>query len=156
LPAGARPNVGGLTWLGTENMTVLPGQKSDAVGTCINDSQEDIHIVAFWPHMHEIGINMKSEVQKAGTGSWSTVFDKPFDFNYQVHYNQNPHVVLKPGDAIKSTCSYMNTTAAPVGFGQSTKAEMCYQFAFSYPAGALDNGVLSLIGATNTCWQFGE
>jgi hypothetical protein len=50
----------------------------------------------------------------------------------------------------------MNGTTLPVGFGQSTKAEMCYQFAFSYPAGALDNAVPSLIGATNTCWQFGE
>jgi hypothetical protein len=29
---------------------------------------------------------------------------------------------------------------------------MCYQFALSYPYGALNNGVLSLIGATNTCW----
>jgi hypothetical protein len=30
---------------------------------------------------------------------------------------------------------------------------MCYQFAFSYPAGALEKpGNFSLIGATNTCW----
>ncbi len=30
--------------------------------------------------------------------------------------------------------------------------EMCYQFTISYPYGALNNGVISLIGATNTCW----
>jgi hypothetical protein len=29
---------------------------------------------------------------------------------------------------------------------------MCYQFAYSYPVGALNNGVFSLTGATNTCW----
>ena len=34
-----------------------------------------------------------------------------------------------------------------VAFGPSSDQEMCYQFAFSYPARALDNGVISLIGA---------
>jgi hypothetical protein len=156
LPANGRPHVGGLTWLGTENIEVPGGQKGQAVGTCENDEQEDITIVAFWPHMHEIGVHMKSEVMKAGESSWTTVFDKPFQFNYQVHYMQKPQLVLKPGDQIRSTCSFMNTTPGHVSFGQSTKQEMCYQFAFSYPAGALDNGVISLIGASNTCWQFGE
>jgi len=156
LPANGRPHVGGLTWLGTENIEVPAGQKGDAFGTCENDEPEPIHIVAFWPHMHEIGVHMKSEVMKAGTSTWTTVFDKPFQFDYQVHYNQKPNLVLMPGDVIRSTCSYMNGTGGHVSFGQSTKQEMCYQFAFSYPAGALDNGVLSLIGASNTCWQFGE
>jgi hypothetical protein len=156
LPAGSRPNLGGLTWLGSEHIDAPAGQKAETFGTCINETSAPINIIMFWPHMHELGINMKSEVQRSGQDSWSTVFDKPFDFNYQVHYTQNPNVVLQPGDSIKSTCTYMNTTNSTVNFGQSTKAEMCYQFAFSYPAGALDNGVLSLIGASNTCWQFGE
>ena len=39
-----------------------------------------------------------------------------------------------------------------VAFGPSSNQEMCYNFAYSYPAGALDNGVPSLVGATNTCW----
>jgi hypothetical protein len=156
LPANGRPNIGGLTWLGTENIEVSAGQMGQAYGTCENDESEPINIVAFWPHMHEIGVHMKSEVMKAGSSTWTTVFDKPFQFNYQVHYNQKPNLVLMPGDQIRSTCTFMNTTPGHVSFGQSTKQEMCYQFAFSYPAGALDNGVLSLIGATNTCWQFGE
>jgi len=80
------------------------------------------------------------------------VFNQPFDFNYQVHYKQDPPVVLQANDRIHSVCTFFNDTGHNVAFGQSTKAEMCYQFAFSYPAGALDNGILSLIGATNTCW----
>jgi hypothetical protein len=151
-----RENIGGITWLGSENIYAQPGQKAETFGTCVNDSQKPITIVAFWPHMHEIGIHMKSEVQRGGAGAWSEVFSKPFSFNHQVHYKQTPHLVLQPGDQIRSTCTFMNTTSGPVGFGQSSKAEMCYQFAYSYPEGALDNGVLSLIGATNTCWQFGE
>jgi hypothetical protein len=79
-------------------------------------------------------------------------FDHPFQFDYQTNYRLNPTLVLQPGDAITSTCTYQNTGVGTVGFGQSTKQEMCYQFALSYPYQALDNGVLSLIGATNTCW----
>ena len=45
-----------------------------------------------------------------------------------------------------------NISSGNVAFGPSTEQEMCYQFAFSYPAGALENGILSLVGATNTCW----
>jgi hypothetical protein len=159
VPASAKPNIGGLTWLGTENFNGLLGMpqgENEFTGTCINDSTGPITIVAFLPHMHEIGIHMKSELQRAGTSTWETVFDQPFDFNWQVHYNMDPHIVMQPNDVIRSTCTFFNDTGANVAFGQSTKAEMCYQFAFSYPAGALDNGVPSLIGATNTCWQFGE
>ena len=57
-----------------------------------------------------------------------------------------------PGESITSTCRYQNGSVAASPFGPSSDQEMCYQFAFSYPAGALDNGVLSLVGATNTCW----
>jgi hypothetical protein len=30
---------------------------------------------------------------------------------------------------------------------------MCYQFTYAYPASSLVNGVSSLTGATNTCWD---
>jgi hypothetical protein len=154
VPAGTRPNLGGLTWLGTENFfgpLGMPPGMNNFGGICPNDSQGDITIWGFWPHMHQLGRHMKSVVTRA-SGMMETVFDKPFDFNKQIHYENTPPVVLKPGDRIQSTCTFNNTTPANVPFGPSSDQEMCYQFAFSYPAGALDNGVLSLIGATNTCW----
>jgi hypothetical protein len=89
---------------------------------------------------------------RRANGTDEVVFDKTFDFNRQIHYVNNPYVVLQPGESITSTCTYMNDTGANVAFGAPTSSEMCYQFALSYPAKALDNGVASLIGATNTCW----
>jgi hypothetical protein len=160
VPAGARPNVGGLSWLGTESLGnvlfpgdgLMPGMESKRDGTCLNETSEPITIVAFWPHMHEIGTHMYTEVLRSG-GAVETVFDKPFKFNYQVHYDLDPYVVLQPNDKIRAECTFTNMTPAEVDFGQSSKAEMCYQFAFSYPAGALDKpSNPSLIGATNTCW----
>jgi hypothetical protein len=114
----------------------------------MNDT-DPIHIFMLWPHMHTYGRHMHSAVTRAD-GTSQDVFDKPFDFNYQITYEAG--IDLYPGDTITSTCTFNNTSDASVAFGPSTMQEMCYQFAFSYPAGALDNGVLSLVGATNTCW----
>jgi hypothetical protein len=151
-PAGSRPNVAGLTFLGTENMTVRAGQRADASGSCLNDSGAPITIIGFTPHMHTIGVHMKSVVQRAAGGAPETVFDEPFQFDYQTNYMMDPPVVLQAGDVITSTCTYHNMGSGTVGFGQSTTSEMCYQFALAYPYGALNNGIFSLIGATNTCW----
>jgi hypothetical protein len=154
VPANTRPNTGSLTWLGTENFYGpfgMPPGMHEFEGTCPNDSTGDITIWGFWPHMHELGRHMKSVVTRVG-GTTEVVFDKPFDFNKQIHYENRPQLVLKPGDTITSTCTFQNDTGGNVAFGPSTKQEMCYQFAFSYPARALDNGTASLIGASNVCW----
>jgi hypothetical protein len=129
------------------------GKTSNFSGTCTNNSGKPITIMGYTPHMHLLGVNMKSVVQRAAGGT-ETAFDHPFLFDHQVNYILKPGsgYVLQPGDKITSTCTFDNTTTAAVAFGQSTKAEMCYQFTIAYPYGALNNGVFSLIGATNTCW----
>jgi hypothetical protein len=149
VPAASRAHLAGMTWLGTENFNgpfgMGPGMQKFG-GTCTNDSGADITILTFWPHMHRIGRHMDSVV------GGKPVFGEVFDPNRQIHYDQTPALVLKPNEQITSTCTFDNGTGKNVAFGPSTDQEMCYQFAFSYPAGALDNGVISLIGATNTCW----
>jgi hypothetical protein len=92
---------------------------------------------------------MKTVVNRPD-GSHETIFDKPFDFNYQVHYPAAYD--LKPGETLTSTCTYNNTTDKGAPFGESTDSEMCYQFTYSWPAHALDNHAASLIGTSNTCW----
>jgi hypothetical protein len=158
VPAGSLKHTAGITWLGTENFNgpagMPPKVPSQFSGTCIPsragmNATDPIHVFFLWPHMHTYGRNMRSVVNRVD-GTHEEVFNKPFDFNYQVTYPAS--FDLKPGDTITSTCDYLNTSDSNVAFGPSTKQEMCYQFAYSYPAGALDNGVLSLVGATNTCW----
>jgi hypothetical protein len=155
VPTAMRKNIGSLTFLGTENFNGPLGMPamatSDFSGTCTNNSGAPISIFAFTPHMHKLGIHMKSTIQRSG-GMLENIFDKPFDFNSQITYVQPTPIVLMPGDSITSTCTFDNTTPASVPFGPSTTQEMCYMFTMAYPAGKLDNGVISLIGATNTCW----
>ena len=158
LPAGTLKNLAGITWLGTENFNgplgMPPKVESQFSGTCLPsrtgmNASDPIKLFFFWPHMHTYGRHMRSIVTRVD-GTQETVFDKAFDFNYQITYDTA--VELRPGDVISSTCTFQNTSDSAVAFGPSTNQEMCYQFAYSYPAGALDNGVISLVGATNTCW----
>jgi hypothetical protein len=163
VPAGKRPHTATVTWVGTEDLGgnkwfggagMPPHQMSTFSGTCDPlregmNSTEPIHIVGFWPHMHQLGTNMKAVVNHQN-GTQETIFEKAFDFNYQIHYLQKYD--LMPGDTLTASCTFNNTTNQGVPFGESSDTEMCYNFTFAWPAHALENHVVSLIGATNTCW----
>jgi hypothetical protein len=151
VPAGSRPNLAGLTFLGTEDINIPGGGTGDATTTCTNGTSGPITIIGFTPHMHTIGSNMRTVVNHKG-GMDENIFDKPFVFDQQINYMMNPEYKLMPGDSLTTTCTWQNPSPSSVGFGQSTTSEMCYQFTVAYPYGALNNGVPSLIGATNTCW----
>jgi hypothetical protein len=155
VPAAMRKNIASMTFLGTEDFNSFlgmpPHETSQFGGTCTNESTGPITIWAFWPHMHKLGRRMTSVITRVD-GKTEMAFDSAFDFNLQIHYPLSPMLVLQPGDSITSTCTFENNTDFAVAFGPSTEQEMCYQFAFTYPARAIDNGVISLIGATNTCW----
>jgi len=150
-----RKNIASWSSLGTEDLGGTIGmpvrQRSEYSGTCMNHATEPVTIWAFMPHMHQLGRNMKAVVARAD-GTQETVFDKIFDFNSQSHYPLTPLLVLQPGDRITSTCTFENTTNAPVPYGASSDQEMCYMFTFAYPAGALDNHAFSLTGISNSCW----
>jgi hypothetical protein len=74
--------------------------------------------------MHRIGIQARATITHAAGGT-TTLLDKPFSFEDVQHY-ENPGT-LQPGDELRAECTFSNTTAAPVAFGQSTRQEMCYR-----------------------------
>jgi hypothetical protein len=154
VPRSARPKIAGITFLGTEDFQwgMPPGEESKFGGTCLNETNEDITIVQLMPHMHRIGTNMYTEVIRMD-GTIEPMFDQPFSNENQINYSLDPFIVMKPGDRIRAECTFFNKTQAAVNFGQSTDAEMCYQFAVAHPIGALNKpGNPSFIGALNTCW----
>jgi hypothetical protein len=163
VPKAMRAHVATQTWVGTEDIGgnkwtggagMPPHQMSTFSGTCAPGRKgmnvtDPIHIILWTPHMHQLGVRMQSFVNRKN-GMKETVFDKPFEFGQQLHYPAS--VELLPGDTLTATCTFNNTTNKGVPFGESSDTEMCYQFVTAWPAHALENGVASLIGATNTCW----
>ena len=155
VPRSARAHIGSITILGTEGLggsQGLPmGVERTYGSSCLNATAEPVTIVAIWPHMHERGISAHAELVD-GDGTATSVFDKPFWHEENVHYAMTPQVVVAPGQALRTACTYLNNSGYSTGYGISLIQEQCYQFVFSYPAGALDKPfTYGFIGATNIC-----
>jgi hypothetical protein len=147
-----RANTASVTWLGSENIAIPAHATGTASGSCAPlrmgiQASDPIHIIYSWPHMHKLGTHMTSIVNRAAGGQ-DTLWDGDFSFNFQVLHDTP--LMLMPGDTIATTCTYQNTTDDTVMFGQSTQQEMCFNFAYAWPAHALDNAG-QVGGAENTC-----
>jgi hypothetical protein len=159
VPKSARPNIGGITWMGTEDLNGnvftggagMPPKMVSTFTTMCRPGRGDIpiHILGFEPHMHRLGKTMKTSINRMG-GKTEVIFDKPFSFGNETHYFEEAD--LQPGETLTTSCTFDNDTDRGVPFGESTDTEMCYQFTFHYPAHALTNGAFSLLGVTDTCW----
>ena len=163
VPKAMVANVGGVTWLGTEDLNgnvffggagMPPGQESTFTTTCNPgrgglSADQPIHIIGFEPHMHRIGKRMSTSV-KHMDGTLEKIFDEPFVFGSETHYFVDYE--LKPGQQLVTSCTFFNDNNFGVPFGESSDTEMCYQFTFAYPARSISNGAASLLGVTDTCW----
>jgi hypothetical protein len=145
-------NVATLTWLGTEGISIPANSQGSNTGTCTpggGKQSGDIHLLQAVPHMHKLGSHMKTVINRKGGGT-EVVVDNPFTFSDQRSYPVTN--IVHAGDTLTTTCTWQNTTAAAVGFGTSTTAEMCYDFVISYPAHSLPNPQGGGIeGSSNMC-----
>jgi len=129
-----RPHTATISLLGSEAIALAPGTTGEASGSCTPQSNEEIHILRSWPHMHEMGHEMETTILRAdGTTELLGVW--PFDFNAQVSWPTPARV--RPGDRLLTTCRYINTSDRLVSVGQDTQSEMCFNFVTAYPANAL-------------------
>lgn len=150
-----RANTATISLLGTELISVPPKATGTASGTCIPQYNGEIHVVRSWPHMHQIGTGMKTEVFFAN-GTTQMLGPWKFDFNSQVSY-PTP-LLLNPGDRLVTTCEYLNPGDATVTTGTASESEMCFNFVTAYPAGALASknilgGSSSATSSATACLQ---
>ena len=92
-------------------------------GTCTMEA--DATILNWWPHMHQLGRNMKIDV-----GS-DEVFNEPFNFFEQKNYPVN--LQLDQGDVVTVTCTYEGHPTQDVTWGDGSNEEMCFAGFYRYP-----------------------
>jgi len=129
-----RKHTATISMLGSEYINVEPKSAATVQGTCTPQYDGEIHILRSWPHMHEIGTGMRTDITFAN-GRTQTLGPWRFDFNNQVSYSTP--VTIRPGDRLTTTCEYFNPRDTVVSTGTSTDSEMCFNFVTAYPAGAL-------------------
>jgi hypothetical protein len=129
-----RTHTATISMLGSEAISIEPKSEGSAEGVCTPQYDGEIHILRSWPHMHELGTGMRTDIWFAD-GRTQTLGPWPFDFNNQVSY-PTP-VTIRPGDVLTTRCDYFNPRDNVVNTGTSTDSEMCFNFVTAYPAGAL-------------------
>lgn len=109
----------------------IPTGVSTQTGTCT--ALSEINVVSFQPHMHQLGTHLTYTVTPT-VGEAYKLYDQDYTFDGQEHVMFDPIRTLHKGDVLKIECSYNNTTGSAVGFGESTKDEMCFAGMTIYPS----------------------
>lgn len=109
----------------------LPPGRSSASGVCTLTYDQTIFAVA--PHMHALGVHLKTTIVRASSGT-QVLYDQDFDFDRQTYSVITP-VATKTGDKIEVECTWENTTGHTVEWGGTAAAEMRQTMVYRYPAG---------------------
>lgn len=148
-----REHDAGVVTLGTVGINVPPHATGhEEEGTCpswiTSYLTEPLHAIASFPHMHELGQKFRTDILRGGSEAnvENLVNVEHFSFEDQVYYPHEPEVLLQPGDALRTVCTYDNPGNGAVTFGEKTEDEMCFNFLMVYP--------VSSIGENRQCGLF--
>jgi Copper type II ascorbate-dependent monooxygenase, C-terminal domain len=107
----------------------IPTGVTTQTGTCTVNSTQNVF--ALFPHMHVLGVHMKTTLTVGGSDM--VIHDADYDFEHQDVKTFTP-ITLNAGDKIKSDCTY-NNPGGTVGYGESSDTEMCYSILYRWPRG---------------------
>ncbi|KAJ3116725.1 hypothetical protein HDU96_008964 [Phlyctochytrium bullatum] len=140
-----RPNDIGILVLGSIEV-FIPGSSplptvllpNHCPSTCTSRLSTNLTFIANGFHMHTLGDAMTTQKIRGGREIQPLGVRRHYDFNYQAYAEiRDPEVAtVVPGDALITTCKYRSTEGvrnASTVFGESTRNEMCFNFAAYYP-----------------------
>jgi hypothetical protein len=86
-------------------------------------------LVGVFPHMHQLGTHFSARV--LGGESEVVVWDEDYQFESQ-EFAPLPSIPVTPAETLETACTWRNDTGSPVGWGDSSEAEMCFTILMSY------------------------
>jgi hypothetical protein len=139
-----REKTAGVITLGDISLAIPPNVSDhEEIGTCpswvTSYLPEPLHVIASFPHMHQLGRGFRTEILRGGSASDIDVLvDVPsFNFENQAFYPHTPAVQVNAGDELRTTCTFDNPGSNWVFTGEATEDEMCFNFVMAYPIEAL-------------------
>ena len=87
-------------------------------------------LVGIFPHMHQLGTEFRAVLRRSG-GESVVLYDDEYQFESQ-EFVPLAEIEVQSGDILETSCTWINTTKFPVGWGTSSEAEMCYSILMSY------------------------
>jgi hypothetical protein len=113
---------------GPRDLSLPPNETTTRSGTCTLTADQSVF--ALFPHMHQYGTHFKTELTIGGTPR--VLSDGAYSFEHQEVLTFAP-IAMAAGDTITTTCTWNNTSAAVVTYGESSTTEMCYSIMYRYP-----------------------
>ena len=115
---------------------LAPSMQTDSSIDCV--AKSDVNIIMMANHMHEYGTHATTSVVHADTGAVEVLRDDPVWTSDMVNnptyarWDANNPFVLHTGDAIRTSCSWDNTTTDAINFPR----EMCISAGFALAPGS--------------------
>jgi hypothetical protein len=129
-----RPHEAALHVIGSEDILIPGGAAYETGVDCFVQGQDPVHVVSVLPHMHDMGRSF--EITRLGRdGAESPLLNGPFDRWLQRSYSAD--WLLQPGEGLRTSCRFENTSDTDVAIGMYAQDEMCWFFTVAYPAGRL-------------------
>ena len=135
------PMLAEMVFAGTGSFSI-PSNNQPYTKTTTCSENKAYRLFAVWPHMHQLARHQKVELIRGGTPT--VLHDLAYQFEEQQYYLKAPEVQVQQGDQLRVSCTWVNNTGQPVGFGDSSNQEMCFTGLYRYPAA--NSGVFSCIG----------
>ncbi len=130
---GATTIVGGVT-VRSRSIDIPPGESHYEVHAESQPLPADVTVLGIFPHMHNLGREMKVTAFSPDGGSVPMIWIRDWDFNWQGAYVYQPSLTLPKGTVIKVDAVYDNSSGNPknpsnppkrVHWGEQTNDEMC-------------------------------
>jgi hypothetical protein len=128
-----------ILFIGTPDVSLPPNTTTD-IHQFFNPSRASLDLstakfFAITGHTHKLGTNVIVGVSDTPTSTPKSVYaPMPFQWSEPETTVHKPEFMVPTAGGFDFTCSYNNTTAATVKFGESANNEMCFFWAYYYPS----------------------
>jgi len=118
---------------GTFLINIPPdGVLHTAAGSC--NAAANNHLLAFLPLMRSAGTHQTVSISTDTTTQ--VILDENFDFLHDSYTQFATPIAINFGDHLTTKCSYVNTGATTLNYGESSQNESCFAAIYRYPTSA--------------------
>jgi hypothetical protein len=123
-------------FIGSPDIDLAPGQTKTLNSKLkVPSTLSGVNVFAITGHTHKLGTDMQVGLRTAAGQSVTSLYKpNPFSWDEPETATYPTPVVLNSGSSFEFSCEWNNTTADTVGFGESATDEMCFFWAYYYPA----------------------
>ncbi|NUN14706.1 MAG: hypothetical protein HUU55_13835 [Myxococcales bacterium] len=124
-----RPKEVGMVATGPLQFTIPKLSETKVSSRCT--MPQDTLFIAGMPHMHQTGSAFLQVAERLDSSVEVVVSLDKWSFDNQPFYHTP--LLLKKGESLVTSCTFLNPSSQPVVSGEGTKDEMCFHFMYHTP-----------------------